>query len=179
MRRLAFSLAALVLAMPALAAPDDGGQHLRAQAFACFQARAAAVERVQPSLADATDFLVLDLCAQPDRLYDRYITNTKLVAQMRSGDNPWSEALQSMGATLPQVSRDRLQQQSQDVRATWAKVTVDPDTGELVMPTDLGADYVGPTSGLTASDISYGAQEVLRPAAAEALLAARTARLGK
>ena len=178
MRRLAFGFAAFALATPALAAPDDGGQHLRAQAAACIDARAAEVERVQPSLADGVEFLVVDLCAQPVRLYDRHVANTKLVAQMRSSDNPWSMALQSTVASLPQAARDRIQQQTQDVRATWAKTTVDPDTGELVMPADLGPGFGGPTYE-SSSDLSADTLTILRPIAAEALLAARTARLGK
>ena len=151
---------------------------MRAQAAACVDARAAAVERAQPSLADAVEFLVVDLCAQPVRLFDRYVTNTKLVAQMRSNDNPWTKALQSTVASLPQAARDRIEQQSQDVRATWAKVTVDPETGELVMPADRGPGFAGPTYEAS-SDLSADTLAILRPIAAEALLAARTARLGR
>jgi hypothetical protein len=160
--------------------PDPVEQHLRDQALACIRAHAADVERLDERLADAVDFLLDDLCRIEVGNHDRYVSNTALIAQMRntlSVDYPTLGVSGHVDVAALQAQSMQLMQKQRDA---WKDAKVDPQTGALIGPpgaTGVSIDEDDGDSSAPAADATQ--TDSLRAAAAQAVLAARTARLAR
>ena len=118
-----------------------------------------------PTLADAADFLIIDVCAEKVALYRQYVTNVRMLQQLQSGGTgDDSEEAQRPSRAL--AARQR---------ASLMATIVDPNTAAITPPP--------PTTGsVTAIEITgYGEamftleQPYLRAVAARAILDARRA----
>ena len=82
MNRWMLAAGLLMLASPVLAEIADAGRaQVDARVNACIAAHAGEVERAEPSLAAAVDFLVNDLCATEVDIAVKYSTNESLLSQ--------------------------------------------------------------------------------------------------
>lgn len=153
-----------------IAASDDAASDALAQrAEACIQAAVPAVAAEPGSLSDGVDFLVNDLCSVDVRHFDAYRQNARQLAEWRKASltppfglsmgNPSIEAVKSMEAA----------QQSE-----VAKASIDPDTGELIVPPDFSPP-LNPTAMMSLTINADGDPNArFKVFAARALLAART-----
>jgi len=191
-------LALLTSAAPAAAAPPDPvEQHLFGLAMTCVRSSAADVERAEPTLAGAVDFLLDDLCRVEVADHDRYVANSALLAEMQHDMAPDRERVvvniihppppppgvqgaqptPSSGATdaETQAAVDRVTRAEREMDEGWQQMTVDPATGELHgPPMTLG---VATQMARTEFDQPSAQSDRVRAAAAQAVLAARLARL--
>jgi hypothetical protein len=186
MSRWWLAAAAMLIAGPAFAdPPDPAEQHLRGLALTCIQANAAAVERVEATMTDAVDFLVKDLCHDQIQTDQRYLSNTELIQQMRSGHSHYTDLFDFMADRATPAERAQAQQQIERVRAEWQTAEVDPITGDLIGPTvetaridnASGAGMEAEMADLDTRSQMIDPTDTYRAAAAQAVLAARTARL--
>ena len=174
MRLIVFGAVAALVGCQAMAAePDAAEAHLKSLALDCINSHAAEVERLEPSLSGATTFLVSSLCSAQVAAHDRYVTNSRLLATMRS-----SPSVIDPGDEAGTNSEKQLRMQMARAQAAWQSASVDPVTGELKAPPEADggiATYILASGSLPAGRTS----ETFVAAAAEAVLAARTARLGR
>lgn len=159
----------------AAAAPDPE-LALKAKAEACIRDNAAAVERNQPDLSTAAEFLVQYLCADELRIYGTYRANSKLLTSWRQGDS----AL--FGGSDEPVARTRTGRQRRETesvrrQSVYDSVTVDPQTGELIWP---AGRPTAPNSEVTeiivTGQINGPVLDEFRAIAGRAVLAARLQR---
>jgi hypothetical protein len=159
---------------------DPAALDLKSLAIACVKSRSAEVERADATLSDAVEFLVADLCHDQVAAYGRFVRNSQRVDLMRE-TNPTTIEIASIA--MAQMSADQRQkyeamlqqmQRAQEAqREAWQKATVDPETGDIRgAPEDVGGDDDDEDAP---ADIMFAG--AFRTAAAEAVLAARTARL--
>jgi hypothetical protein len=158
--------------------PSPAEQHLADLALACIRTHAAGIERLDERLTDAVDFLVSDLCRVEVGNHDRYVRNTELLAQMRGNLSFDYSSIIGDGhadvATM-QARSMALYRKQQDA---WKVATVDPNTGAIIGPP--GSPSVDTDDDEDDSSTPSGAEtqtDIFRAAAAESVLAARTARL--
>jgi hypothetical protein len=182
MRIVILAAALGLIAGQASAAGDDAAEaHLRDLALTCIRSHAADVERVEPSLTDSVSFLLDDLCSRELIAHDLFVQNSKLLAEMRSPQSPFA-ALADMDDENPtKAMRDQTRQQAERTRAAWKSASVDPTSGELNFADPDAATGSGITMLTIASTRTAGndPEGIFRAAAADAVLAARTARLDR
>ncbi|HWA63980.1 MAG TPA: hypothetical protein VG939_21590 [Caulobacteraceae bacterium] len=140
---------------------------IAARAIECLRAHASEVAAATPTLTDAVDFLMTDLCAEEVGRYKSYLTNaswlrltqspTVGVAIVDSGDAP----------STPSSRRSAAQWQ-----ATMAAATIDPDTAEIRLPP--GAKMSLPVTNWSEA-LRQDNDAYLRAVAAKAILEARKA----
>ena len=160
--------------------PDPAEQHLRDQALACIRTHAAEVERLDERLTDAVDFLLSDLCRIEVGNHDRYVSTTTLIAQMHNTLSVDYPSLMANGHVDVATLQAQAMQLMQKERDAWKDAKVDPQTGALIGPpgvTGVSSDEDEDDSSTTSADATH--TDSFRAAAAEAVLAARTARMGK
>jgi hypothetical protein len=160
------ALAAMTVGSVADAAqPDAAADALRAKAEACLRANAADAVRYSTSLVDAVDFLTENLCAPPISHLLRYRENTARLALWR-GAFP-----------LEDTAEDRESRQSREamakMRSSMAKVVIDPETGEIVVPPGEKAPYLASVTFSIAGTSKQAAPPELRAIAAQAVLDAK------
>ena len=158
--------------------PDNGAlQALKSKAEACIGNYADAVERADPNLSDAAAFLVDYICVSEIGAFERYKTNSALLSAMR---NTASEA---SGWTLypPGAgSKDQmsvLQAEAQHQMAVYAKASLDPETGEIVLPASAAPGDLSYGGFMADRDEGVMASSYFRSIAGRAVLKARQSRL--
>lgn len=179
MRLVVVGVAASFLGCQAFAAePDAAEEHLKALALDCVRGHATQVDRVSESLTDAATFLVDDLCSPQIATYQRYVINLQLVAQMQASSNSLNDLEDMASASKPEQTKLRAAMDRQV--AYWRAVKVDPATGDIEPPpSGLNGDAAVNNIAILANRGAGEPPAVFRGAAAEAVLAARTARLAK
>ena len=160
----------------AVAADDPALTRLTQRAQACIRAAAPQVERADASLSSGASFILNNVCAQEIAAHDRYVRGMQMLQMLRTNafqtDYDDQDA-QSVDAAALKKMRDAQGQ----MRDAYAKATIDPETGEIVMPAGapvLGSAYaVFANTGYSNTDTS----PELRALAGRELLAARLAHL--
>jgi hypothetical protein len=170
LRALTLVLVSLAVGRPALVVgADDPAAALTEKAKACIISNAAQTERLDPSLSDAAQFLLSYACAKEVEAREKYERNVALLASLQRDD-----AYEDQDSDqLPVAVRRQLEQQRSQQHAAYAKAHVDPQTGEIVMPTDAP-----PSAAVVEVNFSpLEAPTDLRAFSAHAVIEARAARL--
>jgi hypothetical protein len=155
---LATIAAAAAMADPAIA-------RINARAEACITANAADVERAEPNLSSAVDFLLNDLCALPVAVNQRYRQSVELLGVYRGSPQmfaPDEDADPKLAAKLNATAKKQMD--------AYAHATISEETGEIILPAG--------TQNLAMLTVMAQTQPTpeLRAFAAKALLDARHAR---
>jgi hypothetical protein len=151
---------------------------LRAAVDACLQTNAPAVERAEPSLSAAVNFLVADLCAPQVALRLKYEMNVRTLDDLRKkADAPADDRFIDTDAQRQNAEANRAK-----LKAAYQRAYVDSRSGEIVTPDPPpngdGAGFNAITSALTESlTSSVAANPDIRAEGARLLLDARTTRL--
>jgi len=167
------------LATAGTSASTDPGLAIRAKAEACIRDNAAAVERNQPDLSSAADFLVQYLCADEIRIDLRYQISSRALAAWKAG--PGLD-LSNEPVARTRAARQRREAESVRRRAYFDAITIDPSTGELTLPTGpipllLGAlPGGGDTEIVVTGQATEPTRDQFRAIAGRAVLAARLQR---
>ncbi|HTX51101.1 MAG TPA: hypothetical protein VME40_17140 [Caulobacteraceae bacterium] len=162
----------------AAAAPDaPAAAALAAKAEACIQSAAPAVAAQPGSLVVGVDFLVDDLCASDVEHYDTYQNSARLIEQLR---NAAATPAMNYGLVATGASPEVLKSVEADAQAQVDKLTIDPQTGELIEPPDFhpsqNFNIYLMSANAAAMTTKPGSESNARfkAVAARALLAART-----
>jgi len=161
------------MAVAALAADPAYGRVVE-RAKACISANAADVERLEPSLTAASDFIVGDVCAVPVAVQARYEASHKWLSSMQGlAFDGWDDE----GAVADKKTAKAMKSMIAKQREVYTAATIREDTGDLVMPPGANntTSFVIGVAG-TARD---AASPELRAFAAKTLLDARKARLAR
>jgi hypothetical protein len=174
----ALSSIVMLQAAAAPAVPDAAQQKLRDKAEVCIRQNAAEVERNDSNLTDAAAFLTDYVCADSIGVFDSYVSNSRLLASMRT-------KFPTGGWTLyPPIARGKTpNKQMQDAQAKMAAAyrgaSVNPETGRLVFA--KGATEDNPYASLIeqVGDDEPMPSDPFKSLAAHAVLSAREARLAR
>ena len=169
----AYVATALALVAGSASAADDSAlARLTARAEACIRANAPDVERLETSLLSATDFLAGNLCAVEVGARENYARNSAMLASMRSMQNSgWDD---DEDASASPVAAKARQKAADKMKALYAKMQIDPETGEVKAPAGSSL-LMGFT--ITSGNRLVEVPADLRALAARATLDARRARL--
>jgi hypothetical protein len=141
-------LAAFAVALSATSAlADPAGEALDATATACIHAEAAHVAALSPSLTEAVNFVVEDLCGVEIQRTENYAGNQRILAE-------WQ-------ATMPP--------------AVLANIGIDPASGELKTPPGFSPPLNASSMMLTTMRNITNPRAHYRALAAQAVMAAKGA----
>jgi hypothetical protein len=160
--------------MAAALAADPAFGRVTERAKACITANAVEVERAEPSLAGATDFLLGDVCAESIEVRERYQSSAATLEGLRSERGPTD-----IYDELPSVDTKaaaRMKAAAAKQREIYARATINEDTGEISLPPGAEPTYQIAIVGMNGRQ---PASPDLRAFAAKALLEARKARLAR
>jgi len=165
----ALSSIVMLQAAAAPAAPDAALERLKARAEACIQSNAAVVERNDPNLTDAANFLTDHLCANEVQAVARYRMSAGLLAGMRNAGQ-FADA-DDGGEATPQT-KAIMKKQFDMYRAS----RIDPDTGDIIYPPGSPAAMA---AGWNIMAAQAAPAPEFRALAARAVLQARQSRTGQ
>jgi hypothetical protein len=171
--RLALAVALGLSIAPTAHAADPNESRLATKAQACIESNAALIERADPNLEDAAQFLLGYVCASEVAARERYAQNSNLLTMYRA----MNQNLDGDDDHTPNLSpafRRNLAAQAAKMKAAYEAARVDPDTGDIIWP--AGTPPTLFAIGLTVGT-SQDAPTDLRALAGKALLEAREARL--
>ena len=175
-RTIIASLAASAIAATCQAAPLDAtGQAMLGKAETCIKSQAPAAAAVSKSPNDAVSFILEGLCAVEVQRFETYQRNLATLAGWRA--TPVKPVIAVDPAHPSPLDKTMLDQAAQTT-SDLAKVTIDPETGDMVMPPGFRA----PMDTATMMNALYrGAEQRARfqAVAASAVLAAEQAAGGR